>query len=279
MSRVAPPISRRQAVKTVGAALAAAPLAHVFACGSTPGGESSGMGGGTSGTGSAGGEGVTKVPHCHLAPELTHAPTYRDIGLLRADLREGAEGAALVLTLRVLDARTCEPLAGAAVDVWNASPRGHYSSCKAPLTPADTYLRGVQIADAEGVVVMTTLYPGWYKDRAPHVHVKVHVGGAVSGDHYADGTAGHICYVGQVWFPQEYNDELHGTGAYASNTIPYITNEHDHVLGSMKGEGPIFLVTKDAPGRYRAAITLAVDPTSTPSTGAADAGPRDAAPD
>jgi len=274
MSRILPPISRRQAVKAVGATLAAAPLAHLLACSSNGSPEVAGTGG----AGGAGGTG-TKVAHCTLTPELTYAPTWRDLGLLRADIREGLAGAKLVLTMTVLDSRTCAPIAGAAVDVWNTRPTGQYSTGKAPLTASTTYLRGVQMTDAEGVAVMTTLYPGWYKSRSQHVHVKVHVGGEAGGDRYADGAAGHVCYVGQLFFPQAYNDEVRALSPYTSNTIPYVVNAKDFYFPRIKGEKPIFAMEKDGAGGYRAALTLVVDPTSTPSSGAKDAGAKDAAQD
>jgi hypothetical protein len=38
-----------------------------------------------------------------------------------------------------------------------------------------TYLRGAQLTDADGVVEFTTIYPGWYVGRTPHIHLKVHL--------------------------------------------------------------------------------------------------------
>jgi len=274
MSRFLPPISRRQAVKTVGATLAAAPFAHLVACSSD-----SPVVTGAGGAGGADGGGGTKIPHCTLTPELTYSPTWVDLGLLRPDIREGKAGATLVLTMTVLDSRTCTPLAGAAIDVWNASPLGDYSTGKPPLTAASTFLRGVQMTDAEGVVVMTTLYPGWYKGRSNHVHVKVHVGGSTSGGRYVEGAKGHICYVGQLFFPQPYNDEVRALSPYTSNVIPYVVNAKDHYYPRIMGEKPVFAMSKGGAAHYLAAITLVVDPTSTPSSGATDAGAKDAAPD
>ncbi len=38
-------------------------------------------------------------------------------------------------------------------------------------------MRGTQVSDATGRVEFATLYPGWYRGRTVHIHVKVHVGG------------------------------------------------------------------------------------------------------
>src|SRR3712207_9182070 len=35
------------------------------------------------------------------------------------------------------------------------------------------FLRGAQVTDADGIAVITTIYPGWYRGRTVHVHAKV----------------------------------------------------------------------------------------------------------
>ena len=54
---------------------------------------------------------------------------------------------------------------------------GSYSSGDPQATPTDdgTYLRGAQATDANGIVRFTTIYPGWYVGRTPHIHCKVHI--------------------------------------------------------------------------------------------------------
>lgn len=54
---------------------------------------------------------------------------------------------------------------------------GTYSRGDAEAQPGDdgTYLRGAQVTGANGVVRFTTIYPGWYAGRAPHVHVKAYL--------------------------------------------------------------------------------------------------------
>ncbi|MFG1924252.1 protocatechuate dioxygenase [Cryptosporangium sp. NPDC048952] len=53
---------------------------------------------------------------------------------------------------------------------------GSYSRGDAEAQPGDdgTYLRGAQVTGANGIARFTTIYPGWYVGRAPHVHVKVY---------------------------------------------------------------------------------------------------------
>jgi protocatechuate 3,4-dioxygenase beta subunit len=65
---------------------------------------------------------------CSLTPELTVGPYYVDYELMRRDIREGRPGVPLDLRIAILHARTCAPLAGAAVDVWHCDAMGIYSS-------------------------------------------------------------------------------------------------------------------------------------------------------
>ena len=54
---------------------------------------------------------------------------------------------------------------------------GSYSSGDPQASPTDdgTWLRGAQATDTNGIVRFTTIYPGWYVGRTPHIHCKVHI--------------------------------------------------------------------------------------------------------
>ncbi|MFF5447249.1 intradiol ring-cleavage dioxygenase [Streptomyces sp. NPDC012888] len=108
-------------------------------------------------------------PVCVLSPETGEGPYYVPDASLRSDITEDREGVPLRLDLTVVRAtRNCAPLAGVAVDAWQADALGEYSSGGA------TYLRGTQLTDDAGRVTFRTIVPGWYAHVAPHVHVKVH---------------------------------------------------------------------------------------------------------
>lgn len=101
-------------------------------------------------------------------------------GVVRSDIRSsfgvysgGAPGVTTTLDITVLDAVTCAPLAGAAVYVWHADAQGRYSLYSSGATGAN-FLRGVQIADADGHVSFTTVFPGAYDGRWPHIHFEVY---------------------------------------------------------------------------------------------------------
>ena len=74
----------------------------------------------------------------------------------------------------------CTPMEGAAVYVWHCDRDGEYSMYTAS---AANYLRGVQAADANGLVGFTSIFPAAYSGRWPHVHFEVYpsVDAATSG--------------------------------------------------------------------------------------------------
>lgn len=106
---------------------------------------------------------------CRLTPELTEGPFYFDPRLDRADVTEGRPGVPVDLVLQVVDP-ACAPLAGARVDIWQCDALGVYSGTSA--SRGTTFMRGIRMSDAEGVARFRTIYPGWYRGRAPHVHFK-----------------------------------------------------------------------------------------------------------
>src|SRR5687768_1180315 len=109
---------------------------------------------------------------CPLTPRQTEGPIYFDPRLVRRDIREGRPGAPLRLRLQVVGAEDCAPHPRARVDIWHCDSAGAYTGYDSESSAGETWLRGTQLADAEGVVEFQTLYPGWYPGRAVHVHVK-----------------------------------------------------------------------------------------------------------
>ena len=121
---------------------------------------------------------------CQVATELTEGPYYFDVDAIRSDIREDRQGTALRLGVRVRDARACEPIENAIVDVWHCDATGLYSGFESASTGGpggggrtdeETYLRGAQATNRDGIVEFTTIYPGWYRGRTTHIHAKVHL--------------------------------------------------------------------------------------------------------
>ncbi|UDF05240.1 intradiol ring-cleavage dioxygenase [Asticcacaulis sp. AND118] len=102
-------------------------------------------------------------------------------GINRADIRTSvgsasgtAPGLPVQLTITVVNsANGCTPLAGYAVYLWHCTRDGLYSLYSSGVT-GENYLRGVQVTNASGQVTFTTIFPGCYSGRMPHLHVEVY---------------------------------------------------------------------------------------------------------
>ncbi len=99
-------------------------------------------------------------------------------GIARTDLRTGfagmtavADGAQLDLALTLVDvAKACAPLTNHVVYVWHCDAEGRYSLYD---LEDRNYLRGIGVTDAAGQVKFTTVFPGCYAGRWPHIHFEV----------------------------------------------------------------------------------------------------------
>lgn len=109
----------------------------------------------------------------------TLANVLADSGIVRADMRPSldadrpvAAGTPLALTLTLVDvARGCAPLAGHAIYLWHCDAEGRYSVYD---LPDASYLRAVGVTDTAGTATFTTIFPGCYRGRFPHMHFEVY---------------------------------------------------------------------------------------------------------
>lgn len=222
-----------------------------------------------------------------LMTSVTEGPYYLDGALVRKDITEGKSGVPLTLRLTVVDATDgCTPVPGAAVEIWHCDAWGYYSGYttanpggSAPAESEDgstandkTYLRGYQIANANGVVKFETIFPGWYTPRTCHIHVKVHTGGEKE-----DGTyeGGKVNYTGQFFFDDEIAQEIFTLEPYSQHSGSYTTLDNDMVYdggGASSGLLTLKPVKKADPSKgYKGFLTLGVDPDAE-STGAGSGG-------
>ena len=96
-------------------------------------------------------------------------------GVVRDDMRssfgdmEGvADGVPLVLDITLVDVgNACAALGGHAIYLWHADATGQYSLYD---LPERNWLRGVVVTDATGRARITTIIPGCYDGRWPHIH-------------------------------------------------------------------------------------------------------------
>lgn len=166
------------------------------------------------------GEGPTAVSSglvtCVLTPELTEGPYYLPGEKVRRNITDGHPGTPLALRLTVVDASSCKPVKGAAVDIWHADASGVYSGFGSGAA-SRTFMRGIQPTDAHGLARFVTVYPGWYMGRTVHVHVKVHVGG-------------NVVHTGQLFFSDAITDAVYKRIPYASRPNRDTRNAQDSIF-------------------------------------------------
>lgn len=172
--------------------------------------------------------GALPDPSCVSTPAETGGPFPADStigpnvllrsGIVRSDIRSSfavgtatAEGVALQITLTVVDGRTCRPLTGAVIYLWHCDRDGRYSLYSAGATDQD-YLRGaLQTAD-DGTATFTTIFPGCYPGRWPHVHFEVFENLAVAT------TAGSVPLLkSQFAFPQDACELAYAATGYQAS--------------------------------------------------------------
>lgn len=202
---------------------------------------------------------------CRVLPDLTQGPFPTISEIERRDVTEGLTGMPLRLGIQAVD-ESCAPIPGATVEIWHCDVDGDYSAYADGYTDDDgaegtTFLRGSQVANDDGIVEFLTIWPGWYRGRAVHIHSKVHI----------DDTT---VLTTQFLFDDELNAEVLATGRYASYGEPDTTNATDGVTGgSGEADGLLLAVSDDADlAGKRALIVVGLDPAATSASDGQTAG-------
>jgi hypothetical protein len=126
--------------------------------------------------GLSGGTTVAVLAGASPSRSATHALVRSDIRRSFGAAKGVARGAPLRIELRLVGAATGRPAPGLAVYLWHADRDGAYSLHSPGLT-GETFLRGVQAADAEGRAVFTSIFPG-----NGRLHYEVYPGVAQAAD-------------------------------------------------------------------------------------------------
>ena len=182
---------------------------------------------------------------CPLTPSQTEGPFYFDPRLARSDIREGRPGILLRLRLQVVGADDCAAFGDARVDIWHCDAAGQYSGYDSERSAGETFLRGTQLADAQGIVSFSTIYPGWYGGRATHVHIKAWTRGRE--------------VTSQIYFPDALSEIVHREGAYAGRPAGRrMTNEEDGIFRRAGAGEATMVQVRRTPEGYDGAIVVAL---------------------
>ncbi|MCW1934777.1 intradiol ring-cleavage dioxygenase [Pararhodobacter zhoushanensis] len=192
---------------------------------------------------------------CALTPGVTEGPYYLDTGLIRRDITEGRPGVPVHLRLQVVDA-ACAPIEGARVDLWHCDAQGVYSSFGGDSGQSsargETFLRGTQIADAQGIVTFDTIYPGWYRGRTTHMHFKV----------WLDE---HTVLTGQIFVPDALSEYLYlNVPAYQREGARDTVNRTDRI--AQQATQASFAAVTEEDSAYLVQMIIGVDPMANADT-------------
>jgi protocatechuate 3,4-dioxygenase beta subunit len=155
-------------------------------------------------------------------------PTVTPSSYVRSNIADGQTGAALTIKITIKNINnSCAALSGALVDIWHCTALGYYSEYTD--TPgggyatidytASHFLRGRQTTDSNGLVTFTSIFPGWYSPRAPHIHAHIYNSGGTS------------LLITQIAFPTDVCNTLYtSTTPYSARGVQDTANTADMVF-------------------------------------------------
>ncbi|MEV5527015.1 intradiol ring-cleavage dioxygenase [Streptomyces prunicolor] len=200
---------------------------------------------------------------CTLTKEMTEGPYYLDGALVRADVTEGKAGIPLKLALTVVNDSTCAVIPNALVEIWHCDALGEYSGYvgnNGHSEPDDgTFLRGGILTNSAGLANITTIYPGWYRGRCVHIHVKVHTGVTLTSD--GSFTGGSELHTGQLFIDEAITTAVAKISPYSTNTVTRTTLAQDSIYdegGAASGLMTLTALGSSTSSGYTGTLTLGV---------------------
>ncbi|WP_343623918.1 intradiol ring-cleavage dioxygenase [Roseateles puraquae] len=198
------------------------------------GSSSSSSSSGSSSSGSSGSSsGGSTSSSCVVIPEETAGPYPGDgsntangsianalalSGIVRSDIRSsiaGASGVATGVPLQVVielvnTNSSCADLSGYAIYLWHCDAQGRYSMYSSGVT-GENYLRGVQPTGSDGTATFTTIYPGCYSGRMPHMHFEVYRSTTTAS------SWSNKLKTSQIAFPTDVSSAVYATSGYSGS--------------------------------------------------------------
>ena len=183
-------------------------------------------------------------------------------GIVRSDIRSSigdatgtAGGVPMTLELTVSDlAEGGSAFAGVAVYVWHCDREGRYSMYSEGAQDQN-YLRGVQVADADGVVRFTSIFPACYTGRWPHIHFEVYP----DRESITDSTS--AIATSQVALPKATCDQVYAAAGYEQSvsSLSSLSLATDGVFGDDGGASQLGTVTGSVDDGYVVKLAVRVD--------------------
>ncbi len=146
--------------------------------------------------------------------------------------------------------------------MWHCTREGEYS-LYSPNVRNENFLRGVQVADSAGLVRFTSVFPGCYAGRWPHVHFEVYADRAGIAD------ASSAIATSQVALPKAACDQVYARSGYQASVanLARLSLADDNVFGDDGGARQLAATTGDPGAGFTVALAVPVDTTTAPSAG------------
>jgi protocatechuate 3,4-dioxygenase beta subunit len=179
-------------------------------------------------------------------------------GVVRRDIRSSfggasgtADGVPLTIELEIVDVDgAAQP--GAAVYIWHCDREGRYSMYGD--IPDENYLRGVQVADSDGRLSFTSIFPGAYSGRWPHIHFEVYP------DEAEATSAGTPIATSQIALPEDVCATVYATTGYEQSVTNLSRSSlaSDNVFGDDGGVEQLATMSGSVAAGLSAALTIPV---------------------
>ena len=186
-------------------------------------------------------------------------------GIVRSDITTSfgdssgvAEGVPTTVELTIYDlANGGVPFEGAALYLWHCTREGGYSMYSGGVEDQN-FLRGVQIADADGKVNFTTIFPACYAGRWPHMHFEVYPDEAS----ISDSTS--AIATSQLALPEDVCDIVYAEEGYAQSVsnLSQLTLATDGIFGDDGAATQVATVTGDVASGYTITMSVGIDTTT-----------------
>lgn len=166
---------------------------------------------------------------------------------------ESQAGVSLLLDYQVIDVATCKPVPNVYVEIWHCNATGVYGGVVAngngnsadSSNLKNTWLRGIQPTDTDGVAQFESVFPGHYTGRTTHIHIMVHTKATVLPNNTL-GFNNYASHVGQTFFDQSLITAVEKVSPYSTNRQQLTTNAADMIMSqeaATEGVDPVMEYT------------------------------------
>jgi protocatechuate 3,4-dioxygenase beta subunit len=181
--------------------------------------------------------------------------------IVRSDIRSSigsasgtAAGVPMTLELVIRNlAKGGSAYQGAAVYVWHCDREGRYSMYSNGVTD-ENYLRGVQVAGADGTVRFTSIFPACYSGRWPHIHFEVYPDAA------SISNASKAIVTSQVALPHDTCAAVYTTAGYEQSVsnLSQVSLQSDMVFSDDGARSQLPTVSGNAKSGYTVTLVVGV---------------------